>query len=397
MPDRALVLSLLPHAFATRSRKAAAVLSADHDCTFVSLSKVGRNKSWDKPGNWVVDGVMIRQVAVRTPRTEPTRQNILLNVLQCYLPGLVRLVATTIREPAEVVFVNGTYLLPIAVIHRAKFKSRVILDINERPAMVTTKGSVAAVFRRFERRMLRLLARFVDTATVVTNADIEIVRSLGFTDVRLLRNVPLSNWKADWKEPPFLWTSSAERPALRAIAMGTMYEGRGYEILIEAVAIANATTPVDLVLCGPGRDTYRDRLRHLANEIGAPERVTFLERVEPSDVSSLYIDADVGLVLYESHDPGNDGLSNKLFECVCSGRPVIASNLPENVRFISENKVGWLVETTPAHVAEALIRAADQPQLAVLAKHCRQFGDDHLNWEREFALATHSIMPPQDQ
>lgn len=394
MPDRALVLSLLPYAFATRSRKAAAVLSADHDTTFISLSKVGRNKSWDRHGRWDVGGVKIQQVSVRTPRTEPTRLNILLNVLRCYLPGLVRLSTAAFRQPAELAFVNGAYLLPVGILHSIIFKSYLILDINERPGMVATKGSVAAVFSRIEKRMLRMSAQFVDTATVATYADVDIVRSLGFTDVRLLRNVPLSEWKADWKEPPFLQTNSPDPPSLRAIAMGTMYEGRGYEILIRAVAQANETTRVDLVLCGPGRDSYKERLRQLAEESGSLERVAFLDRVESAEVSCLYLEADVGLVLYEGHDAGNDGLSNKLFECVASGRPVIASNLPENARFVSESGVGWLVETTPGDIAKALIGAAERGRLASLTEHCRRFGDEHLNWEHEFFSAIRSNISP---
>lgn len=380
---RALVISPGAFKFSTRARKAALTLATKLDTTFLGLSKVGRTKMWDVPGEWIESGVRVVQVKVSTPHTEPTSVNQALNILTVYVPALIRMLARAVRTPANVIYVNGTSLLIIGLVHRTIFGSTLVLDISERPGLVNARGSVASLYARVEVRLLRRLATVIDVATVVTNADVEIARDLGLRNVHLVRNAPLLEWPAPWKEPPF---SNAEDqpPELRAVMMGSIFEGRGYEILIEAVSIANRTHPVTLTLCGPGRDQYRKRLEGLAAELGISSNVVFMDRIDSAQVSSVYLASDVGLVLYEGDDPGNDGLSNKLFECIASGRPVIASDLPENRRFVSANGVGWLTTTTPQSIAEILVKASTPGLLSNLAAHCRDFAFENLNWEAEF-------------
>lgn len=382
---RVLVISLAPFKFATRSRKAASVLARTSSTVHLSPARVGRNKMWDKAGSWMDQGVEIVQVPAAQPRTEPTRSNQVFNIMICYLPAFLRMSLQTIRRRADVVFVSGPSLIALGLLHKMLFRSELILDINERPGMVGAKGSAAAVFSRMETRILKLTASFVDTATVVTYADVEIVRSLGFNRVKLVRNVPMSSWKAPYERPPLSRSTAAGRNAgLRAIAMGSVFEGRGYESLIEAIAIANQTSSVRLVICGPTRDAYLSSLVALAKSFEVDDLVEFKDPVPSNEVSATYLDADVGMVLYESLDPGNDGLSNKLFECVASGRPVIASDLPENHRFVWEHQVGWLTQTDAASIAKAMVEAFEPARLLELAEHCRAFGDDTLNWEAEF-------------
>lgn len=393
MPDpKALVISLAPFAFATRSRKAAVQLARDADTTFLALSKVGRNKNWDKAGIWTTDNIRIVQVSVATPRTAPTKINQIRNILLVYLPGLVRLVRQAVRTPATLVFVNGTSLLAVGLVHRLVHRSSLVLDINERPGMVAARGSVASLYARLESRLLRMTSRFVTAACVVTRADVDIARDLGFRTVHLVRNVPLAAWPAPWVEPPF---SRGEGQELKALMMGSIFEGRGYETLIRAVALANRNLPVSLVLCGPSRDEYRESLKLLARSEGVQDQVSFIDRVDPAEVSAGYLRADVGLVLYESDDPGNDGLSNKLFECICSGRPVIASDLPENRHFVASNEVGWLTRTEPHAIAQTLEIVARSGLLPTVAERCRDFSRSNLNWEREFFPVARLVDPQE--
>lgn len=391
MSKCALVLSPLPFRFATRSRKAATVFARTHQTTYISPARVGRNKMWDNSGKWVVEGVNVVQVATVTPRTQPNRRTQVFNLSLSYAPALFLMTIRTLRTRADLVFVNSPFLVSLGLLHKLIYRSELILDINERPGLVATKGSLATFLGKFEPTVLRLVAKFVDIATVVTYADLDIVKDLGFGQVLLVRNVPMDGWKAPYVEPPIARNLTSRE--LRAIAMGTVYEGRGYETLLEAIAIANLTSKVRLMICGPGRDSYKGDLTDLARSLKIDHMVEFMDPVHSSEVSATYLKADVGMVLYESHDPGNDGLSNKLFECVSTGRPVIASDLPENHRFVETHQVGWLTQTDGGSIAAALVIASDPEILAGLANHCRKFGDERLNWEAEFSPISAMMKP----
>jgi hypothetical protein len=67
---------------------------------------------------------------------------------------------------------------------------------------------------------------------------------------------------------------------------------------------------------------------------------------------------ELGVALYEPTDAGNDSLSNKILECVSTDRPVLAGDLPENRRFVVDNKVGWLTSVTAEDIAESLVARA---------------------------------------
>ena len=119
---RALVISPGAFKFSTRARKAALTLATKLDTTFLGLSKVGRTKMWDVPGEWIESGVRVVQVKVSTPHTEPTSVNQALNILTVYVPALIRMLARAVRTPANVIYVNGTSLLIIGLVHRTIFR-----------------------------------------------------------------------------------------------------------------------------------------------------------------------------------------------------------------------------------------------------------------------------------
>lgn len=390
--NRILVLTHDAYRFSTRSRKAAIQYLSIAPTTFLGVSGSGRTGRWDKPGDFVADGVDVRQVYVRQPWVSPTRRSQIHNLTLCYLPALARMAKAVLTTPAEVVHVAGAPLTLLGLLHRARFGSLMVLDIQERPGAVAAKGSLTSVFSRVELSFLRWASRCVDVATVVTHGDVETLSTLGFRTVALVRNAPLSNWRAPYTPPP-----DVDGGGLTAVVIGSIFEGRGYEILLRALAKAKPERNVRLKIYGPGREDYLASLKNLTESLKIADRVEWMGRIDSSEVSSAYLSAHVGLVLYEQVDPGNDGLSNKILECVSTGRPVIAGDLPENRRFVTDNGVGWLTEVTVDALADALASAGLGEDLAAIGAKCRQYGDTWLNWESEFAKVLEMVAPRQSK
>jgi glycosyltransferase involved in cell wall biosynthesis len=385
MNKHALIVSLAPFKFGTRARKAAlAFVSSGADkVSYLAPARIGRTGQWDQAGAWESGGVSIFQVECVEPHTEPNFRTQIRNLMVSYIPALFRLLMHAARTPADLIFINGPTLVGVGLVHKLIHKSTLVLDIPERPGVLSAKGSLASLTGRVDKLVLKLASRYIDMATVVTYADVSTLQELGYQDVKLVRNVPLASWRAEYRDPPIAELDTT-LPGLEFLAMGSIFEGRGYEMLIKAVSIVSEKFPLRLTICGPARESYRDQLIALSRDLGIESSIVFASPVPSGFVSQVYMRADVGMVLYESNDLGNDGLSNKLFECVSSGRPVIASRLPENRRFVESAKVGWLAETSVQGIADALTEAHANGRIVELSRHCRLIGERELNWAREF-------------
>ncbi|MCO1653881.1 glycosyltransferase family 4 protein [Pseudonocardia humida] len=390
-PDRQtryLVLSMAPYRYATRTRKAAVAYRDRGPVTFLSLQGVGRTGKRDSAGTRLTDGVSVHQVPLRTPSTAPTVPSQLSNLLRSYLPAFGRLVREVWRRDGDVVHVTGVPLLVLGLLHQARHGSRLVLDVNERPASVSATGSLFALFRRVEPLLLRAGARRADVTLVVTPGHATLLTSdHGFGEVIVVRNAPLAGWRSAYTAPP-----AHRAGVLRVVTVGTLFEGRGLEQLIHAVRIArDRGTRVELDVHGAGRPDYAESLVELATRLQVTHQVRFHGRLDGSRVSQAYLAGHLGVALYEPTDAGNDSLSNKILECVTTGRPVLAGDLPENRRFVVDNKVGWLTPVTAEGIAESLVARAAEDDLDDLAGRCRELGDRELTWEAEFGAVFRAL------
>ncbi|MFB8189658.1 glycosyltransferase [Microbacterium sp. NPDC055988] len=373
-----LIVSLAGIRFATRPRKAARELAWTHRVRYLALQSSGRGGRVDAAGVFDSDGVAVHQIRVRDRRPGGGITAKLFNLLVAYAPAFLRLFWVAMKTPASIVMIANPVLAPIAAAHRLRFRSRIVLDVAERPGAIAAKDSLASFFSRLEPFTLRHLAKGGGIATVAVPSDAGLLQRYGFERVIPLRNTPLASWRAPYHDPEHDGT-------LRCVVIGSVFEGRAFEILIRAMAICVArTVPVHLRVVGPGTPAYLQRLQVMTQDLGVEQVLTWEGPIEGDEVSKAYLGADLGLVLYEADDPANDGLSNKILECVSSGRPVLAGDLPENRRFVTENRVGWLAEVTPEGIATALESIVAEADLREVSRRCRALGDASLSWEAEF-------------
>lgn len=376
-----LVLGYGPYRYSTRGRKAAASYAALSETKYLGMAVAGRSWRRDRAGRFELDTIQIHQVRVARIWTSSSAFTQVRNLLVAYLPAFLRMLAVALSTRADVVHIVNPPLSWIGLFHKWRFGSRLVLDIPERPGLVTLRGSLAAKFSHFEPALLRQMSSRVELAMVVVPSDVSTIELLGYPNVCVVRNAPLQSWRADYRPP-----LSRDSGPLEAAFIGSIFKGRGYELILKAVALCNRDTfRVRLNIYGPSSDRYMSHLQQVAREAGVGEAVVWQPALEPSQVSAAYLSAHVGLVLYEPIDPGNDGLSNKIIECVSSGRPVLAGDLPENRNFVSSYKVGWLSDMSVEALAKNLRMIADQMDLRPLSDHCRMLGDTKLTWEREFA------------
>lgn len=377
-----LVLSLAPFRYATRTRKAAHSYSdAGYDVRFLGMQRAGRTSTRVDAGTSIVsDAITAHHVKVRAPKMGLSRATQAENLTRSYVPAMARLFAVATATPAQVVHVTGVHLIPLALAHRAKYGSTMILDINERPASVTARGSLFGALRWIEPTMIRAAAPKATVVMVVTPGHVAQLRDeLGVEGAVVVRNAPLSNWRHSWIAPP-------SSPPLRVVTVGGLFLGRALEMLIRATGrVHRDSGNICLTIVGTGRPEYIASLRDLIAQENLDGVVELRDGIESDQVSQTYTRGHLGLALYEGADPGNDSLSNKIIETVASGRPVLAGDLPENRAFVTEFGVGWLTEVSVDGITAALrsISRQSSEELRTMAESC-YLKADALTWEAEF-------------
>ncbi|SDK13788.1 glycosyltransferase [Sediminibacillus albus] len=122
---------------------------------------------------------------------------------------------------------------------------------------------------------------------------------------------------------------------------GGIQAGRGLEKLIKAVPLFKEGT---LVLIGDGR--IKPALETLVEEMDLKARVKFLPKVPLQDLPSYTSNAYLGFqVLNNTNFNHYSASSNKLFEYMMAGVPVVACSFPEIMKVVEGEKVGLCVDS----------------------------------------------------
>jgi glycosyltransferase involved in cell wall biosynthesis len=310
-----------------------------------------------------------------------------VNLAFSYLPAIVRLAFAVAREPADVVHVNGPYLLPLGLMHKRRYRSILVAEMDERPGSAQHSRSVSLLFRPFESRMMRIAARRVDLVITVTDPHRALLeRDFEFPRHAVVRNAPELGMRGAFVLPPSV---TADDPVVFATA-SSIFEGRCFEMLIEACALLTEQgAKIKIRVAGYGRPAYVRSLEALVLDLGVAAMIEFTGPVAMDHVHTVYADAHVGLSLYEPRFRHNDSLPNKVLECVSIGRPVLATGQPDVVAFLESTETGWLASSSPAGIARAMATIESDLRkgaiaLPAMAARCRALGDTEINWEREF-------------
>jgi glycosyltransferase involved in cell wall biosynthesis len=164
------------------------------------------------------------------------------------------------------------------------------------------------------------------------------------------------------------------------VYQGGLQQGRGLEKLVRTAAdVPNAY----FVLIGGGRLTQP--LIELSEQLQLQERVRFIPTVALADLPSYTASADIGVQPIENTCLNHYTTdSNKLFEYLIAGLPVVATDFPEIRRIVRPNEVGLLVPgNDQAALAEALNKlVVDAPLRARYAENARTTAAT-LNWEEQ--------------
>ncbi|MCB0992732.1 MAG: glycosyltransferase [Acidimicrobiales bacterium] len=149
----------------------------------------------------------------------------------------------------------------------------------------------------------------------------------------------------------------------RLLGVGRLVEKKGFDLLIEAVALLAERRPeVECVIAGDG--DQRSSLEALAQGLGVAGRVHFLGSVNQSRVAELMRDAAMLVAPCRIGGDGNqDALPTVLIEALAAGLPSVSTPVAGIPEIVDDGVEGRVVEAELTAIVEAIDGLLDDPDL----------------------------------
>lgn len=134
------------------------------------------------------------------------------------------------------------------------------------------------------------------------------------------------------------------------LSVGELIPRKNHEVVLRTLALLRRQEEMDgirYLICGRG--ALGEKLKHLVEELGLSDCVSFLGY--RNDIQEICTCSD--LFLFMSRQ---EGLPVALMEAMACGLPVVCSNIRGNIDLIEDDISGVVVQSTPEAVAKAICR-----------------------------------------
>lgn len=293
------------------------------------------------------------------------------------------------RRRADVVHAHDVNVLPTAWLAARLSGAKLVYDAHE----ISTGREGYASFRTLVAIIERRLMPQAQGTITTTDARAKFfARAYGVARPIVLQNRP--RLQAEQVSTRIRDELKLDQPWPIVLYQGGLQQGRGLERLVRGAALVpNAY----FVFIGGGR--LDAGLRALAADLGLHERVRFIPTVGLAELPSYTVSADIGVQPIENTCLNHFTTdSNKLFEYVQAGLPIVASDLPEIRRVVRKHDLGVLVPPGEIDALATALRSLveDEAKRKLYARRSRAAAAV-LNWEAQesdlLALYTRVLGP----
>ncbi|MCI5212171.1 MAG: glycosyltransferase, partial [Candidatus Electrothrix sp. ATG2] len=250
------------------------------------------------------------------------------------------------KKQITMVNIHSLSLLPLGICLKIMLGAKLIYDTHELETEVTGLKDL----RKYLAKCIeRLGIHFADHIFVVSESIADhYVKKYNITRPTVVFNTP--NFCSP-KNSNLLRESININDDIKILLYaGKLMQGRGIETILEAFTKKmNQRVVVVFMGYGPLEDRIKKKSENYPN-------IFFYPAVPPDKVVEYMSSADVGITIIENYCLSNYYcMPNKLFEYIMAGLPVIASNMFEMAKFVTDNNLGVIaVEETPEAVISAI-------------------------------------------
>ena len=296
-----------------------------------------------------------------------------------------RVYKLALEQKADIYHFHDPELLPWMVRLKNKTEAKIIYDVHEDvPQDILSKHWIPKILRNPLSKIVdfyeKKVAKRTDFIIVVNPLIKENFESRGIKNIQVISNYPISEKFKEVKEIKNNYFDQKEKKT-RLIFVGGLSEESGIKEIVEAVEFLKGKA--ELLLVGSFEDKKLEREVKEKSEFG----VKFIGRVPHKRVFYYLNQADIGMVCFRPlPNYINTGFgSNKLFEYMGVGLPVIVSDFPELKKIVEGNRCGICVNPLePKEIAKAVEYLIEHPEEAKeMGENGRKAVLEKYNWENE--------------
>ncbi|WP_332248485.1 glycosyltransferase family 4 protein [Brochothrix campestris] len=279
-----------------------------------------------------------------------------------------------LKAPGDIVHSNDLNTLLQGVIIKKVTRTKLVYDSHE--IQTSRTGYNSKWYEVVERKLLKHVDVYIHEN--ITRAN--YIEQLYGRRPAVIHNYPTVTKNASKNNCNLyqLLNIPPEEPIL--LYQGGIQTGRGLDKLIEAVPLFNKGV---LVLIGDGKMKLELVTRVKKEQLS--DRIKFVEKVPLSDLPTYTKQAYLGFQVLNNVCYNHfSASSNKLFEYMMAGVPVIASRFPEMKRVVLTEKTGILVDSHSAKsIAQAVNLLIAHPEYRECLRNNALKASKRYNWEHE--------------
>lgn len=286
--------------------------------------------------------------------------------------------ATALRYVPRVFVAHDLPMLPVAAKAAKACGAQLVYDSHELYS--------EQEFSEHERsKWAQIEARYIGACDVVVTVNpliaAELKRRYALSEVQVIYNAErTSRARAESRRLHEIFGLSVDKKIL--LMQGGLSAGRNLEVLVGAMR--HVQNPfVLLVVLGDGLLSHR--LQKLAQQEGLLGRVYFHAAVPQNALLELTAAADAGVIPYQATCLNNLYCTpNKLFEFIAAGLPILGTDLPEIRKFVQEQDIGLVGDTSsPRSLATLIDDFFSDEQRFALWKARGAVARQLICWEQE--------------
>ncbi|GGI03682.1 glycosyltransferase [Mammaliicoccus vitulinus] len=274
-------------------------------------------------------------------------------------------------EP-DVIHANDFDVLFIVFLSKRK-NANIVYDAHEiysKNAFINKYKIISSIVQIIEKRIIKNIHAFI----TVSHAAKGYYNSSNYPkEAIVVTNAPIKIENSSYVEK--------KSDVFEVVYQGQIVANRGYEEFLEAGKLIE-NNDINLIIRGFGHLT--DHLIDLKSKNGL-ENVKIEKPVEVSKLISALTRSHVGVVLTKGTSINFEyTVSNKIFECIHAGLPVILSPVKEHIYLNEKYNFGIILdEVTSEKIADAILKLKKNPELYNELKENAIKASEELTWQNE--------------
>lgn len=358
------ILMILSNSFTNDPRvynEAKTLISAGHKVTVLAWDRSGRHRETEKKEGIFVIRVFNEKIMDFIPYD-------IFKLRFWWKKGYKKALSFYNEKGFDILYCHNFDTLPIGIKLKRKLDLSLVYDAHEIWGYMVEKD---VPWWRYYLWKEKMLLRFVDHMIVTNPARKDFYKHKCRCEITVIDNYK-HVFSEKYIEPP-----NHQKKKLIIIYIGVFIQKR---FLLELIDVVKELKDVRLKIGGRGK-LYEG----IKNETKKINNIDFLGIVDSKQVIPMTLKSDVVFCMIAPNDKNDITAStNKQFEAMVAGRPIITSKGTYSGDVTKKENVGVEIPFSKENLKEELIKLRDSPKLREeLGKNALRKAIEKYNWEKQ--------------